>query len=108
MRSRFYDDFVHDALRGGVGQVVLLAAGLDTRAFRLGWPGDVTLYELDQPQVLAFKDDVLQRKQGAPSPPTRRYSSARAQRRIRPSSGPLAVCSPMRRWKCQAPKSTVT
>ncbi|CAI7974685.1 S-adenosyl-L-methionine-dependent methyltransferase (modular protein) [Frankia sp. Hr75.2] len=66
VRSRFYDDFVHDALRGGVGQVVLLAAGLDTRAFRLGWPGDVTLYELDQPQVLAFKDDVLQRKQAQP------------------------------------------
>jgi methyltransferase (TIGR00027 family) len=66
VRSRFYDDFVDDALRGGAGQVVLLAAGLDTRAFRLHWPADVTLYELDQPQVLAFKDDVLQDRRTEP------------------------------------------
>ncbi|WP_327002293.1 SAM-dependent methyltransferase [Dactylosporangium sp. NBC_01737] len=59
VRSRFYDDVVLDAVGGGVRQVVLLAAGLDTRAFRLGWPPGVTVYELDQPQVVAFKDDVL-------------------------------------------------
>ena len=56
IRTRFYDDFL---LAGGCRQVVLLAAGLDTRAYRLPWPPGVTLYELDLPDVLAFKDRVL-------------------------------------------------
>jgi Leucine carboxyl methyltransferase len=39
IRTRFFDDFVLDACqRLGVRQVVLAAAGLDTRAFRLQWP----------------------------------------------------------------------
>lgn len=66
VRSRFYDDYVRDALRGGVRQVVLLAAGLDTRAFRLDWPAAVTLYELDQPKVLTFKNDVLHGERARP------------------------------------------
>lgn len=66
VRSRFYDDVILDAVRDGAGQVVLLAAGLDTRAFRLPWPSDVTLYELDQPGVLAFKNDVLRGSRTAP------------------------------------------
>jgi methyltransferase (TIGR00027 family) len=39
--------------------VVILAAGLDTRAFRLAWPAGVRLFELDAPEVLAFKEQVL-------------------------------------------------
>ncbi|WP_322770226.1 SAM-dependent methyltransferase [Frankia sp. Cr1] len=66
VRSRFYDDVVRDALRGGVRQIVLLAAGLDTRAFRLDWPADVTLYEVDQPQMIDFKEDVLRGEQAQP------------------------------------------
>ncbi|MCL9762285.1 SAM-dependent methyltransferase [Frankia sp. AiPa1] len=66
VRTRFYDDVIQDAVRDGVGQVVLLAAGLDTRAFRLPWPPGLTLYELDQPQVLAFKNDVLRGGQAQP------------------------------------------
>ncbi|CAO5171526.1 hypothetical protein FAIPA1_310026 [Frankia sp. AiPs1] len=67
VRSRFYDDVILDAVRGGAGQVVLVAAGLDTRAFRLCWPSDVTLYELDQPQVLAA-GPALRRGRCSPSP----------------------------------------
>ncbi len=59
IRTRFYDDFLLDACRRGGRQVVLLAAGLDTRAYRLPWPPGVALYELDLPDVLAFKDEVL-------------------------------------------------
>jgi len=58
-----YDDYLQAAVEAGVRQVVLLAVGvgLDTRAFRLPWPDQVRLFELDQPLVLAFKHDVLQR-----------------------------------------------
>ena len=59
VRTRFYDDFLLQAVREGCRQVVLLAAGLDSRAYRLGWPAGVTLYELDLAAVLSFKDDVL-------------------------------------------------
>ncbi|MEV0679237.1 SAM-dependent methyltransferase [Actinosynnema sp. NPDC050436] len=55
LRTRFFDDALADPGR----QVVLLAAGLDTRAFRLAWPAGTTAYELDQPEVPAFKDSVL-------------------------------------------------
>ncbi|GAA3884797.1 class I SAM-dependent methyltransferase [Saccharothrix violaceirubra] len=54
LRTRFFDDVVH-----GARQVVLPAAGLDTRAFRLDWPADAHVYELDLAGVLAFKDAVL-------------------------------------------------
>ncbi|MEV4314670.1 SAM-dependent methyltransferase [Actinocrispum sp. NPDC049592] len=56
IRTRFFDDFL---LGAGCRQVVLLAAGLDTRAFRLDWPAGVHLFELDVPDVLAFKEPVL-------------------------------------------------
>lgn len=58
-RTRFFDDYLLTATAGGIRQVVLLAAGLDTRAFRLPWPDGVRLYELDLPDVLAFKERVL-------------------------------------------------
>lgn len=59
MRTRFYDDYLVAAGETGVRQVVLVAAGLDARAFRLAWPQDAHLYEIDLPDVLAFKQDVL-------------------------------------------------
>jgi methyltransferase (TIGR00027 family) len=59
VRTRFFDDYLLDACAGGCRQVVLLAAGLDTRAFRLAWPDGTQLFELDLPDVLAFKQDVL-------------------------------------------------
>jgi methyltransferase (TIGR00027 family) len=64
IRTRFYDEYL---LNGGCTQVVLLAAGLDARAFRLAWPPGVRLFELDLPEVLAFKDDVLAARGAEPS-----------------------------------------
>lgn len=59
VRTRFYDDFALVAAAAGCRQVVLLGAGLDTRAFRHQWPEGLRLFELDQPEVLAFKERVL-------------------------------------------------
>lgn len=59
VRTRFYDEYLLAATAAGCGQVVLLAAGLDTRAFRLSWPKPVRLFELDLPEVLSFKHRVL-------------------------------------------------
>jgi methyltransferase (TIGR00027 family) len=59
VRTRVLDDLVLDAVRAGARQVVLLGAGLDTRAFRLDLPQGTVVYELDRPDVLAFKRAVL-------------------------------------------------
>ncbi|KOT57789.1 MULTISPECIES: class I SAM-dependent methyltransferase [Streptomyces] len=59
LRTRYFDDYFRQAYAAGCRQVVLLAAGLDTRAFRLDWPDETRLFELDQPDVLAFKEHVL-------------------------------------------------
>ncbi|WP_224390760.1 SAM-dependent methyltransferase [Pseudonocardia sp. ICBG1293] len=56
VRSRFFDEALTGA---GATQVVLLAAGLDARALRLAWPAGTTVFEVDQPEVLAFKDRVV-------------------------------------------------
>jgi methyltransferase (TIGR00027 family) len=66
LRTRFYDDYVLDATRDSCRQVVLLGAGLDTRAFRLDWPAGVRLFELDLPEVLAFKQTVLDANDAQP------------------------------------------
>jgi methyltransferase (TIGR00027 family) len=60
VRTRFFDDFLRYASWGaGVRQVVLLAAGMDSRAFRLSWAPGTRLYELDRPEVLATKEEIL-------------------------------------------------
>lgn len=66
VRSKFFDEFFVRASAEGLDQVVLLAAGLDTRAFRLGWKPGTTVYELDAPKVLAFKDRVLTDQRARP------------------------------------------
>ncbi|HYX99289.1 MAG TPA: class I SAM-dependent methyltransferase, partial [Mycobacterium sp.] len=58
-RTAFFDGFFLDAANTGVRQVVILAAGLDSRAWRLPWPDGTTVYELDQPKVLEFKLSTL-------------------------------------------------
>jgi len=59
IRTRFYDDYLLSAAASGSRQAVLLAAGLDTRALRLPWPGGMRVYELDLPEVFGFKEAVL-------------------------------------------------
>jgi len=58
VRTRFFDDVLAAACKPA-GQVVLLGAGLDTRAWRLSLPARTTVYELDYPEVLAAKLAVL-------------------------------------------------
>lgn len=58
-RTRYFDEYFRRAAEAGVRQVVILAAGLDSRAYRLDWPASTTIFELDQPQVLDFKREVL-------------------------------------------------
>lgn len=60
VRSRFFDQYFHTAYaETGIRQVVVLAAGLDTRAHRLEWPAGTTVFDIDHPNVLAFRDRVL-------------------------------------------------
>lgn len=57
--TRFVDEFLADAGRAGIRQVVILGSGLDTRPYRLWWPHGTTVYEIDHPQVLDFKSELL-------------------------------------------------
>ena len=66
VRTRFYDEELLAATAAGCRQVVLLGAGLDARAFRLSWPDGVRMFELDQPEVVEFKDRVLAEVAAAP------------------------------------------
>jgi methyltransferase (TIGR00027 family) len=59
IRTRFFDEFFIDATNAGIRQAVILAAGLDARAYRLAWPPGTTVYEVDQPQVIEFKTTTL-------------------------------------------------
>jgi methyltransferase (TIGR00027 family) len=60
LRTRFFDDFLQQVTgQHQIRQVVLMAAGLDTRAFRLRWPEPTHLFELDQPAILLYKDQIL-------------------------------------------------
>lgn len=58
-RTRFYDQFFLDATRSGIGQAVILASGLDSRAYRLPWPAGTVVYEVDMPEVIEFKSLTL-------------------------------------------------
>jgi methyltransferase (TIGR00027 family) len=59
VRTRFFDDFFVEATAAGIGQAVILAAGLDSRPYRLPWPAGTVVYELDQPQVVEFKTTTM-------------------------------------------------
>jgi methyltransferase (TIGR00027 family) len=54
LRTKFFDDFFGQAAAAGVRQAVILAAGLDARAYRLGWPAGMIVYEVDQPEVIEW------------------------------------------------------
>ncbi|CDO86394.1 SAM-dependent methyltransferase [Mycobacterium triplex] len=59
VRTHFFDHYFADAVAAGIRQVVILASGLDSRAYRLDWPDGTAIYEVDQPQVLAYKATTL-------------------------------------------------
>jgi methyltransferase (TIGR00027 family) len=59
VRTRFFDAFFRDATQAGIRQAVILASGLDARAYRLDWPAGMTVFEVDQPEVITFKTTTL-------------------------------------------------
>ncbi|BBY07265.1 SAM-dependent methyltransferase [Mycobacterium noviomagense] len=59
VRTKYFDDFFSHAARAGIRQAVILASGLDSRAYRLPWPPATTVFEVDQPQVIEFKTTTL-------------------------------------------------
>ncbi len=59
VRTHFFDAYFTDAAAGGIRQVVILAAGLDSRAYRLEWPAGTVVYEIDLPKVLEYKSETL-------------------------------------------------
>jgi methyltransferase (TIGR00027 family) len=67
VRTRFFDDFLLEAAAAGCRQAVLLAAGLDARAYRLPWPAGTVVFEIDQPKVIKFKTTTLARLGAAPT-----------------------------------------
>lgn len=64
VRTRFFDDFFVSGAESGIRQAVIAAAGVDSRAYRLAWPTGTTVFEVDQPRVLEFKQRVVD-EQGA-------------------------------------------
>ncbi len=81
VRTRFFDEFFTGATKAGIEQAVILASGLDTRAYRLQWPAGTVVYEIDQPQVIAFKTTRW---------PARRRPDRRQRARSHRSAGGLA------------------
>src|ERR1700731_3533044 len=67
VRTRFFDDFFLNAARDGIRQSVILAAGLDVRAYRLAWPPTSVVYEVDQPKVVEFKTAAMANLGAAPT-----------------------------------------
>ena len=59
VRTHYFDAFFADATAAGIRQIVILASGLDSRAYRLDWPADTTVFEIDQPKVLEYKAATL-------------------------------------------------
>ena len=67
VRTHFFDRFFAEATAAGVRQVVILASGLDSRAYRLDWPTGTTVFEIDQPKVLEYKAATLEDHGATPS-----------------------------------------
>jgi methyltransferase (TIGR00027 family) len=66
-RTKWFDEFFIAAGANGIEQAVILAAGLDSRAWRLPWVDASMVYEIDQPKVLAFKAETLRARDAEPA-----------------------------------------
>ena len=67
VRTHFFDEYFGATCRSGIRQVVILAAGLDSRAYRLNWPAGTAVFEIDQPKVLAYKSATLEAHAAVPN-----------------------------------------
>lgn len=61
LRTRYFDDFIHECVKEGIDQIIILGSGLDCRPFRLNLEKNIKLFEVDLPGILEFKDSVLNR-----------------------------------------------
>jgi len=59
VRTKYFDEFFLGATKAGIKQAVILASGLDSRAYRLTWPAGTVVYEIDLPKVLEYKAATL-------------------------------------------------
>ena len=118
VRTKFFDDFFTDAAAAGIRQAVILASGLDSRAYRLQWPSGAVVYEVDQPQVIEFKTRALADIGAEPSVDRRAVAidlrfdwpaalkEAGSTRTSRPRGAPKgcsAICRPTPRTGCWTP-----
>jgi methyltransferase (TIGR00027 family) len=67
VRTHFFDEYFTAAAEAGIRQHVILAAGLDSRAYRLNWPAGTVVYEIDLPAVLEYKSTTLDALGAAPA-----------------------------------------
>jgi methyltransferase (TIGR00027 family) len=67
VQTRFFDEFFTSAAAQGIRQAVIVAAGLDSRVYRLGWADGTTVFEIDQPKVLEFKARVMAEHSAKPA-----------------------------------------
>lgn len=67
VRTHFFDEFFVKATAAGIRQIVILASGLDSRAYRVQWPAGTAVYEIDQPMVLEYKSATLSEHGVTPS-----------------------------------------
>ena len=67
VRTHFFDEYFENAVSAGIRQVVILAAGLDSRAYRLNWAAGTAVYEIDQPKVLGYKTGILESNGAVPT-----------------------------------------
>jgi methyltransferase (TIGR00027 family) len=74
VRTHFFDAYFADAIKAAIRQVVILAAGLDSRAYRLAWPDDTVVYEVDLPKVLDYKAQTLASHSAEPTADRRAVS----------------------------------
>ncbi|MCV7379075.1 SAM-dependent methyltransferase [Mycobacterium alsense] len=73
-RTRYIDAFFAEAQQAGVDQVVILASGLDARGYRLRWADGTTVFEIDQPEVIAFKSTTIAELGATPTAELRNVS----------------------------------
>lgn len=74
VRTQFFDEYITDAVTRNIRQVVIVASGLDSRAYRLDWPAGTTVYEIDRPEVLDYKFKILASQGVAPAVDLREVS----------------------------------
>ncbi|MFZ0834634.1 MAG: class I SAM-dependent methyltransferase [Mycobacterium sp.] len=67
VRTKFFDEFFLAATSAGIRQAVILASGLDSRAYRLPWPDATVVYEIDQQPVIDFKTGTLSKLGAEPA-----------------------------------------